>query len=555
MYSGTLMADKRTIIEFDGLKLDAEETLKAIERYECEQSLEAFVKAAWPTLDPAPLEWSWHLSAMCEHLEAVCDGAIKRLILNVPPRSSKSSIITLCFPAWVWCQSQKGPTSGPQVSFLAVSYNESLSMEFNVAARRLIKSSWYSGLWGDRYNLLDDADTKSAFQNDKGGKRFIASIGSRVTGKGADIIILDDPNATNDAESDAVLKTTNDFYDNTLRSRLNNKKYGSIICVQQRVAENDLTGHLLEKYGSEFEHFMVPMEYDPGRSFTTSIGWKDPRTVEGELLWPERFDEEFVKAERRNPWSYASQYQQSPAPKGGGIIKSDWFNLYNAENSNGKLVYPPFDFIVASCDTAYAAKAESDHSAMTIWGVFFESLTDNAATRYLDANGNVHYGEIGPKTRMPKLMLIYAWSANLEFHELIERVAAECKRYKVDRLLVEAKASGISVAQELKRLYRNEKWNVQLINPGNMDKVARLHSVVPIFANGLVYAPDKAWAQMVIDQTTQFPKSRYKDIVDTLSQALRHLRDIGLLETREEVEVDLEEAMTFGGNQSDGMYF
>jgi predicted phage terminase large subunit-like protein len=182
-------------------------------------------------------------------------------------------------------------------------------------------------------------------------------------------------------------------------------------------------------------------------------------------------------------------------------------------------------------------------------------LTDNAATRYLDAEGNVHYGEIGPKTRTPKIMLIYAWSANLEFHDLIERVAIEAKRYKIDKLLVEAKASGISVAQELKRLYKNERWLVQLVNPGNMDKVARLHSVVPIFANGLVYAPDKSWAQLVIDQVTQFPKSRYKDIVDTTSQCLRHLRDIGMLETREEVEADLNDHMAFDSNADMGMYF
>jgi len=548
------VADKKTIVEFDGIKIDAEAQLLEIDKWECEQNLFTFLERAWPHMDPAEFEGNWHIESIAEHAEAVCDGLIKRIAINIPPRSCKTKLLSIAYPAWVWCQRNKGPQSGPQVSFLYVSYNEALAMSQNVECRRLIKSEWYQKRWGDRFTLLDDADTKSSFSNSAGGSRSIASIGSRVTGRGADCIVLDDPNATNDAESEAILKTTNEFFDNTLRSRLNNKKTGSIILVQQRVSEFDLTGHILNKYDG-WDHLMIPLEMELDRRVTTSIGWTDPRTNEGDPLWPERFDEEFVNGEKSNPYVFCGQYQQRPSPKGGGIIKSDWWQLWEAKNQNEKMVYPPFDFIVASLDTAYGAKETSDHSAMTIWGVFYESITDNPVTRYLDAEGKVHYGQIGPKTRTPKVMLIYAWSANLEFHDLIERVTTECRKYKVDKLIVEAKASGISVAQELKRMYRNERFSVQLLNPGNMDKVARLHSVVPIFANELIYTPDKAWSQMVIDQVSQFPKGRYKDIVDTVSQALRHLRDIGMLETREEVEVDLEEAMTFGGNQSDGMYF
>lgn len=541
------MPEESTILNFDGVEIDARAQLAEIERWECERSLEAFVKAAWPHMDPAPLEWSWHLSAMCEHLEAVADGDVKRLIINVPPRSSKSSIISLCFPAWVWAQRSHGPNSGPHVSFLVVSYNESLSMDFNVTARRLIKSEWYRSLWGDRYDLLEDSDTKSSFQNDKGGKRFIASIGSRVTGKGADIIILDDPNATNDAESESVLKTTNEFFDNTLRSRLNNKKYGAIICVQQRVAEQDLTGHLLEKYPGQWDHLMVPMEFEPDRSFPTSIGWQDPRTEEGELLWPERFDEDFIKEEKMSPWAYASQFQQRPAPKGGGIIRADWWRLWESPQ------YPPFEFVLASLDTAYGAKETADHSALTLWGVFSEDII-NRSERYMDHEGRIMDGNIGPNVFAPRVMLMYAWSANLQFHDLIQKTIETCRKYKVDKLLIENKASGISIAQELKRAYRNERFGVQLINPGNMDKVARLHSVVPIFTNELVYAPDKQWAQMVIDQVSNFPKGRYKDVVDTVSQALRHLRDMGMLESRPEVEYDLNIAMTHGGRVDTRLY-
>ena len=523
--------------------IDLEAQLRLLDRADCEESLMTFMRHAWPHMDPAPLSSNWHLDDFAMHLEAVCDGAITRLICNVPPRSSKTSLATICFPAWVWCQSNIGPNSGPQVSFMYCSYNESLSMDHNVACRRLIKSEWYQSLWGDRFKLLDDSDTKSSFLNDKGGRRFITSIGSRVTGKGADIIVMDDPDATNDAESETILKTTNDYYDNTLKSRLNNKKTGAIICVQQRVAEGDMSGHLLDHYPGEFDHFMVPLEFEPDRSFPTSIGWKDPRTYEGEPLWPDRFDEKFVAGEKKNPWVYASQYMQRPAPKGGGIIATEWWQLWEPPSNN---MYPPFDYILASLDTAYGQREESDHSAMTIWGVFSEDITTQQAP--YSQNGRSVYDYIGPSTFAPKVMLMYAWSASLQFHDLIERVVKECRKFKVDKLIVENKASGISVAQEIRRLYQRENFMTQLVNPGNQDKVARLHSVVPIFSNGLVYAPDKEWAQMTITKVSQFPKSRRKDIVDTTSQALRHLRDGGMLELRQERELDMSTAMQFNGN-------
>lgn len=541
------MDESKVYLDFDGVEIDARAQLAEIERWDCEQSLATFVQHAWPHMDPAELDWSWHLDAMCQHLEAVADGDIKRLIINVPPRSSKTSIATICFLPWIWSQRSKGPNSGPHVSALYISYNESLSMEHNVAARRLVKSEWYQSLWGSRFTLLDDADTKSSFQNDKGGKRFIASIGSRVTGKGADIIVYDDPNATNDAESEAVLKTTNDFHDNTVRSRLNNKKFGAIICIQQRVAEQDLTGHLLERYPGEYDHFMVPMEFEPDRSFPTSIGWQDPRTEEGELLWPERFDEDFVASEKKNPWVYSAQYLQRPAPRGGGIVKTEWWQPWDAPQ------YPPFDYVLASLDTAYGAKQTADHSAMTIWGIFSEDII-NRTERFIDHEGRIQDGNIGPNVFTSKIMLTYGWSANLQFHDLIQKTIEVCRKYKVDKLLIENKASGISIAQELKRAYRNERFDVQLVNPGNADKVARMHSIVPIFTKGQVYAPDKAWSQMVIDQMTNFPRGRYKDVCDTCSQALRHIREMGLLESRPEVEYDLHGAMQFGGNGNGKLY-
>jgi predicted phage terminase large subunit-like protein len=292
---------------------------------------------------------------------------------------------------------------------------------------------------------------------------------------------------------------------------------------------------------------MIPLEYEANRSFSTSIGWKDPRTQDGEPLWPDRFDEAFVAEEKKNKWVYCGQYQQRPEPAGGGIIKRDWWQLWDEPS------FPPMDYILASLDTAYTSKTENDPSAMTVWGVF---TTDAHAVagRTIGADGKPSYISREYNETAPKLMLMHAWTEHLEFHDLIKKVELTCKKLRVDKLLIENKAAGISLAQELRRLYGSADFGIQLSDPKSLDKLARLFSVQHIFEEGVIFAPDKAWAEMTITQVGQFPRGKHDDIVDTVSQAVRHLRDIGMLPRSAARAAEIAAAIRYPGGMDTPLY-
>lgn len=539
-----MTSKKSDLVRIGGKVVSKKKMLLDIDRSNCEDSLYLFLRGAWKYLDSSPWKDGWPIEAVAEHLEAVVDGEIKRLIINIPPRMGKSSITSVALPAWTWAQRDRGPTSGPGVQFLHASYANQLSLRDSVKCRRLIESTWYQERWGDRFDLNSDQNTKSRFSNNQGGERLITSIGAAVTGEGGSIIVVDDPNAANEAFSEATIQTTIDWWDGTMSTRLNDPKTGAYIIIQQRLAEDDLTGHILSKDVGEWTHLCLPMRYEPERAFITGIGWKDPRSTEGELLWPDRFGEkETTLLEKQlGPYAAAGQLQQRPEPAGGGVIKRDWWQLWPDQ------VFPPMDYIVASLDTAYTTKTMNDMSAITIWGVF---TSDSMAqsTRVMDANGRPMYVDRTYSEGAPKVMLMHAWQARLELHELVEKVASTCRSLKVDKLLIENKAAGISVAQEIRRLYNSESFGVQLQDPKSQDKLSRLYSVQHLFAEEIIYAPDRTWADMVITQVGQFPKGKHDDLVDTVSQALRHLREIGLLVRAPERLAELESIKSYPSRQ------
>jgi predicted phage terminase large subunit-like protein len=189
-------------------------------------------------------------------------------------------------------------------------------------------------------------------------------------------------------------------------------------------------------------------------------------------------------------------------------------------------------YVIASVDTAYTEMSENDLSALTVWGIYSVD-TVAQATKVVARNGSLHEYSMSVEREYaeqhPKLMMMHAWQVRLPLHELVMKIAESCTRLKVDLLLIEGKASGLSVAQEVRRLYGSEPWGVQIINPGSQDKISRLYSVQHLFAEGLIYAPDRAWADQVITQCAQFPRAKHDDLVDTVSMALRHLRSAGLL--------------------------
>lgn len=525
------------------------ELLREIERAECETSLYTFVQRAWRYVDPSPFTPGWPLEAMCEHLEAVADGDIRKLLINIPPRCGKSTIVSVCFPAWVWTQRELSPTAGPHVPLLHASYALSLAMRDSVKTRRLIESPWYQKLWGSRFHLVGDQNTKGRFQNDKRGERLITAVDARVTGEGGNIIVVDDPNAANDALSEALIETTNEWWDGTMSTRLNDARTGAYIVIQQRLGEEDLTGHILDT-DEGWTHLMLPMEYEPERAFVTSIGWEDPRTEAGELLWEERFAAEQVEVlkKRLGPWKAAGQLQQRPEPKGGGIIKRDWWQLHDAP------AFPPFDYVVASLDTAFTTKQENDFSALTVWGVFSSDTVAVPSKQVIRGERLVNVDPREYANQSPKVMLMNAWQERLELHDLVMRVQKTCKEMKVDRLLIEDKAAGHSVAQELRRLFGYDGFAVQLVNPGALDKVARVYAVQHLFAEGMIYAPDRQWAEMVIGQCATFPRGKHDDLVDTASQCLTHLRLTNMLTRSSEHIAEIGESLRHRGAPPQSLY-
>jgi len=526
-----------TFLDVGGQLLDIEAELLDSDRIECEASLATFVKMAWEQVEPGqPYVHGWHIDFIAEHLEAMVDGQeidgkpYNRLLINVPPGTMKSMLIGVFMPAWIW-----GPCNLPSTRFLCASHSQELAVRDNMRMRRLITSEWFQERW-PHVKLTNDQNQKTKFENTATGWRQATSAGS-ITGARADFVIIDDAHSVEGANSDQQRQTTVDWFLEAVPTRVNNPDRSSIIVVMQRLHQGDIAGEILDKQLG-YDHIMLPMLYDPLRDLPTKLGYTDIRQTAGELLFPERFPQDVVDRDRKimGEYAFAGQMQQEPAPRGGGIIRSETWLKWEGE----KDAFPEFDYILASLDTAYTEKAEGDYSALTIWGVFsFDSMSN--ANKMFGPDGRTvqierTYGEL-----LPKVMLIDAWQEKLSLHDLVNMVAKTCKLRKVDKLLIESTAAGISVSQELRRLYNHESFAVQLQPVGRLDKTARLYSVQHLFDEGMIYAPDKAWADMVIQQVGIFPKGKHDDLVDTVSQALRHLRDLGMMQRAPERTAELDE--------------
>lgn len=501
-------------------------------RYDCEQSLATFFKYSWKYMDPSEYVHGWHIDAVCEHLEAQCRGEIRHLLINQPPRTAKSLVFSVAFAPWVWCQPKYSPLMGADRAFLYASYAQTLSFRDSMKARRLITSPWYQKLWGGRFSLSEDMNTKGRFTNNRGGHRIATSVGGQLTGDGANFIGIDDAHNANEIESDLVRQGVLDWWDQSMSTRHNSPKTDVFTVVMQRLHSDDLAGHILDRADDNWTHLMIPMEYDPDRHCTTSI-FTDPRSVEDELLWPERLGRKEVDNLKiaLGPYGSSGQLQQAPMPKGGGIIKEEWWQPY-IPGPDG--FYPSMEYIIASCDTAFTEKTENDYSTCIVLGVYRDSYD------------------------LPKIMVMNAWQARLGLNALVLKIADTAKRYRVDRVIIENKASGISVSQEIRRLFGNEIFGI-IMNDPRGDKVARLMAVEPLFAEGLVNVPyiqdsggdahPREWVDMLVKQVTQFPKSKHDDLVDALSQGIKHLRDNGLIIRRTERDFYIEKSMEYRGQK------
>jgi predicted phage terminase large subunit-like protein len=296
-----------------------------------EKSLADFIKQGWRNMDPSNFISNWHIDAICEHLEAVSRGEIKRLIINVPPRHMKSLSVSVAWPAWTWAQAENKdmPLMGAHVRFLAASYAQSLSTRDNVKCRRLIQSQWYRDNWGDRFDLTGDQNTKIRFENDHQGYRIATSVDGTATGEGGDVIIVDDALSAGDAGSPVARNAVTEWWDGTMSTRLNDPKTGAFAIIMQRLHQNDLVGHILDREPGDWTMLCLPARYESDHPHVYPL---DIRSQNGALLWPARMGETEVKKLETTLGSYgaAGQLQQRPAPREGGMFKRHWFKIVEA---------------------------------------------------------------------------------------------------------------------------------------------------------------------------------------------------------------------------------
>ena len=492
------------------------------DRRAAEGSLYEFVRQAWHVMEPGvPFIGSWHIEAICEHLEAISAGEIKRLLINIPPRHSKSTIVSVAWCAWEWI-------AQPEQKFLCASYSGNLSIRDNLKARRLIQSPWYQERWGHMFTLAGDQNAKQRFENDKTGYRLATSVGGTATGEGGSRLILDDPHGAQDAQSDAMRETALEWFDQVWSTRLNNPKTDAMVTVMQRLHEGDISGHILNDIGG-WEHVCIPAEWDGVRR-KTSLGTYDPRTRKGELICPERFGPEEITRLKQLLGTYGSagQLQQDPTPADGGILKTSFFRLWPAARP-----LPQLEFVLQSYDTAFTERTTGDPTGCQVWGIF------------------THEGE-------RQALLLDAWNEHLSYPQLRQRVVDDwtteyggttgaqvgpvTRAKRPDRILVEAKASGQSLLQDL-RLARVPAIGY---NPGNADKVARAHQVAPILELGKLYVPESkknpgqpvSWAAEFMKQIAKFPVAEHDEMVDCLTQAVIYFKNDGFFDMPRAREVD-----------------
>ena len=522
------------------------------EKEAAEKDLVEFIRQAWHIVEPGqPYLHNWHVDMIAEHLTAITEEVMldeetwyNRLLINVPPGAMKSLLTNVFWPSWEW-----GPRNLPHLRYLCTSHSQNLAIRDSTKMRRLVQSTWYQERWGNRVKLTGDQNAKTKFENTSTGFREAVAFES-LTGVRGDRVIIDDPHSVDSAASDAMRNSVIETFLEAVPSRLNNPEKSAIIVIMQRLHEQDVSGIILEK-DLGYDHIMLPMRFDPGRAFPTLLGTEDQRTEEGQLLFPDRFPEDVVERDERvmGPYATAGQFQQSPEPRGGGIIKREWWQPWERDT------YPTFDYIVASIDTAFTTKTSNDPSAMTVWGIWTGGDQTARITRSVSRESEaMAIMERTYTQEHPKVMLMYAWAERLEFHDLLTRVQDTMSRYRVEKLLIENKASGHSVAQELRRVYSYDDFTVQLIDPKSHDKMARLISTQHLFADGMIHAPNTTWAEAVINQIAQFPKGKHDDLCDSTSMALRYLRDSNMLLRNDEWTADLDQSRAYEGASPPPLY-
>jgi predicted phage terminase large subunit-like protein len=441
------------------------------------QDFPAFIQRCFHEVNPQTrFRWNWHIEVLAAKLDEIRRGNITRLIINIPPRHLKSLCASIALPAW--CLGHD-----PAAQVLCVSYAQDLSDKLSRDSRAIMNAAWYQRLFPTR--LAADRQSMQEFATTAQGYRLATSVGGVLTGRGADLLIIDDPLKPDEAVSESQRKNVNEWYDNTLYSRLNDKQRGGIILIMQRLHEDDLVGHVLKQEHWEVVSFAAIAEKDEGYSIETVFGpFRCSRSVGG-LLHPERESKETLERIRRTigEYNFAGQYQQTPAPLGGGMIKEAFFKRYNAED-----LPDSWDQLIQSWDTANKPTELSDYSVGTTWGI-----------------------------KEQRIYLLHVLRKRLGYPDLKRAVREQWQAFRPSVVIIEDKASGTQLIQEL----LEEGVHAVTRYKPEYDKVMRMHAQTGAIENGFVYLPREApWLSEYLYELAMFPNGKYDDQIDSTSQAL-----------------------------------
>jgi predicted phage terminase large subunit-like protein len=441
-----------------------------------QQNFLKFVKQVWPEFVEGP-----HHIKIAEKFQALAEGRIKRLIVNMPPRHTKSEFASFLFPAWMMGRD-------PRLKIIQTTHTAELSYRFGRKVRNLMEENTFQDIF-DEIKLSQDSKAAGRWETNKGGEYFAAGVGGAITGRGADLLIIDDPHSEQDALSETAMDSAYEWYTSGPRQRL--QPGGKIVIVMTRWSTKDLTGQLMKTQGDVKADQWDVVEF--------------PAVLENKPIWPQYWKIEELESVQASlsvaKWN--AQWQQNPTSEEGSIIKREWWKIWD------KRELPKINHIIQSYDTAFSKKETADYSAITTWGVFL-------------------YNDI-----TPNVILLDMKKGRWDFPDLKRIAMEEYNYWEPETIIIEQKASGTPLTHELRRV------GIPVVNftpsKGN-DKHVRVNSVSPLFEAGQVWAPKEKWAEELIEECAAFPYGDHDDLVDSMTQALMRYRQVGLAVHPEDYE-------------------
>jgi predicted phage terminase large subunit-like protein len=464
-------------IDINKLPADVRRTFKQLQVLHAEKKIQnkarkdflSFVKCMWPDF----VEGSHHRH-IAEKFNKLATGEIKRLIVNMPPRHTKSEFASYLLPSWMVGRE-------PKLKIIQTTHNSELAVRFGRKAKHLIDSEDYQKIF--KTTLQEDSKAAGRWETAQGGEYFAAGVGGAITGRGADLLIIDDPHSEQDALSPDALERAYEWYTSGPRQRL--QPGGKIVLVMTRWSTKDLTAKLIANQKEAKSDQWHVVEF--------------PALMDHGPVWPEYWSkDELEKVKATLPvGKWNAQWMQQPTSEEGAIIKREWWQVYNKET------IPPLQHVIQSYDTAFMKKETSDYSAITTWGIFFPTEDQPA-----------------------NLILLDAVKGRYEFPELRRLALQQYKYWQPESVIIEAKASGLPLTYELRQM------DIPVINftpsKGN-DKHSRVNAVAPLFESGMIWAPEQKFADEVIEECAAFPNGDHDDLVDSTTQAIMRFRQGGLI--------------------------